>query len=153
MRYDYYAGEGFGIHARLGTVNTQQWHIAMNIEMTLLRVTMRTFWLKILITIKWEPSTRFVSTWRCKINSNDYINTLSLMKMIPKNQRLGTAKTQQCNCTILISIQWSIAMNINVTLLLLMRTVRQNITRNINMRRYFAKTGLISFWKGLKTAL
>ena len=42
MRYDYYAGEGFGIHARLGTVNTQQWHIAMNINMTLLMLTMRT---------------------------------------------------------------------------------------------------------------
>ena len=36
MRYDYYAGEGFGIHARLATVNTQQWYIAMNINMTLL---------------------------------------------------------------------------------------------------------------------
>ena len=26
MRYDYYAGEGFGIHARLGTVNIAMAH-------------------------------------------------------------------------------------------------------------------------------
>ena len=36
-RYDYYAGEGFGIHARLGTVTTQEWRVAININMTLLR--------------------------------------------------------------------------------------------------------------------